>query len=177
MSRKYKFHNPEGYYFVTFAVRHWVDVFTRPLYKDILVRNLRYCCKHKGLQLAAWCIMTNHIHLVMRASDGILPQDVLRDYKRFTSKAIVRAIRDNPRESRKEWMLNLFWNEEKQSFRFWRGDNQPIELWSNTVIDQKINYIHNNPVKEQIVSSAMDYVYSSARSFAGKKGLIDLEPL
>ena len=60
---------------------------------------------------------------------------------------------------------------------FGEGDNQPIELWSNAVIDQKINYIHNNPVKEQFVSSAMDYVYSSARSFAGKKGLIDLEPL
>ena len=49
MSRKYKFQNPEGVYFVSFAVNRWVNVFTRIEYKQILVDNLEYCQKHKGL--------------------------------------------------------------------------------------------------------------------------------
>jgi len=67
MSRKYKFDNPEGVYFISFATVGWIDVFTRPIYKDILIESLSYCQKEKGLELFAWCIMTNHVHLIARA--------------------------------------------------------------------------------------------------------------
>jgi REP element-mobilizing transposase RayT len=85
MSRKYKFHNPEGVYFVSFAVQRWVDVFTRNEYKDILVDNLKFCQENKGLEIFAWCIMTNHVHLIVRAKEGCSLSDILRDYKKFTS--------------------------------------------------------------------------------------------
>jgi REP element-mobilizing transposase RayT len=146
MSRKYKFKNPEGLYFVTFAVEGWTDVFTRNEYKNILIDNLAYCQKHKGLEIFAWCIMTNHVHLMVRAAEGNLLQDILRDFKKFTSKAILKAIADNQQESRKKWLLKQFATLEGN--RFWRSDNKPIELWSNGVIDQKLNYIHQNPVEE-----------------------------
>jgi hypothetical protein len=55
----------------------------------------------------------------------------------------------------------------------WRHDNKPIELWSNKVIAEKINYIHNNPVEEGLVYRPEDYVYSSARDYSGEKGLLD----
>src|SRR5665647_830946 len=108
MSRKYKFHNPDGVYFVTFAVQGWVDVFTRNEYKNILVENLAYCQKNKGLELFAWCIMTNHVHLIARAEEGYTLPDILRDYKKFTSKAILKAVSENFSESRKEWLLKQF---------------------------------------------------------------------
>jgi len=82
MSRKYKFHNPEGVYFVSFAVQGWVDVFTRNEYKDILVDNLKFCQENKGLEIFAWCIMTNHVHLIVRAKEGCSLPDILRDYKK-----------------------------------------------------------------------------------------------
>jgi REP element-mobilizing transposase RayT len=172
MSRKYKFHNPEGVYFVSFAVQNWVDVFTRNEYKNILVENLNYCIKNKGLEIFAWCVMTNHIHLIIRAKEGYKLQDILRDYKKFTSKAIIKEIQENPQESRKEWLIQQFKTTEGN--RFWRGDNKPIELWSNKVIDEKINYIHQNPVEEGIVFRAEDYLYSSAADYAGEKGLLDV---
>ena len=172
MSRKYKFHNPDGVYFISFAVQNWVDVFTRNEYKNILVENLDYCQKHKGLELFAWCIMTNHLHLIARAKDGHLLQHILRDYKKFTSKTIIRAIIESYGESRKEWLLEQF--KTSEGFRFWRADNKPVELWSNAVIDQKINYIHQNPVEEGLVFRAEDYVYSSAANYAGEKGLLDV---
>ena len=172
MSRKYKFHNPEGVYFVSFAVQGWVDVFTRNEYKNILVENLKFCQEHKGLEIFAWCIMTNHVHLIVRAKEGFLFSDILRDYKKFTSKTILKAIQDNIQESRKEWLLQQFKTDE--GFRFWRTDNKPIELWSNNVIDQKIDYIHLNPVEEGLVFNPEDYVYSSAVDYAGEKGLLDV---
>jgi len=52
-------------------------------------------------------------------------------------------------------------------------DNKPIELWSNKVINEKISYIHNNPVNEGLVYYPEDYVYSSARDYSGKKGLLE----
>jgi REP element-mobilizing transposase RayT len=70
MSRNYKFHNPEGTYFISFAVVEWLDVFTRNEYKDIILDSLRYCQKEKGMEIFAWCIMTNHIHLIFRSVKG-----------------------------------------------------------------------------------------------------------
>ncbi len=80
MSRKYKFHNPDG---VSFAVQGWVDaclprqVFTRNEYKNILVENLKYCQNNKGLEIFAWCIMTNHVHLIIRTQGDNLLSDIL----------------------------------------------------------------------------------------------------
>ena len=172
MSRKYKFHNPDGVYFITFAVQGWVDVFTRNEYKNILVDNLAWCQKNKGLELFAWCIMTNHVHLIAKAEGEHSLSDILRDFKKFTSKAVLKAIAESQRESRKEWMLKQFETEEGN--RFWRADNKPVELWSNSVIAQKLNYIHQNPVEAGLVFRAEDYVYSSAVDYAGGNGLLDI---
>lgn len=173
MSRKYKFHNPEGVYFVSFAVQDWVDVFTRNEYKNILVENLKFCQINKGLEIFAWCIMTNHLHLIIRAKVGFKLSDILRDYKKHTSKKIIEAIKENIQESRKEWMLQQF--DTLEGYRFWKADNKPIELWSNKVIDQKIDYIHQNPVEQGMVFKAEEYVYSSAADYAGETGLIDIQ--
>jgi REP element-mobilizing transposase RayT len=172
MSRKYKFHNPDGVYFLTFAVQSWVDVFTRNEYKNILIDNLAWCQKNKGLELFAWCIMTNHVHLIARAEEGHSMSDILRDYKKFTCKAVLKAISENQRESRKEWLLKQF--ETPEGNRFWRADNQPVELWSNAVIAEKLSYIHQNPVEGGLVFRAEDYVYSSAIDYAGGKGMLDI---
>lgn len=124
MSRNYKFKNPEGLYFVSFAVVEWADVFTRNEYKDIFLDSLRYCQKEKGLEIIAWCIMTNHVHLVYRIINGFKPGNVLGDIKRFTSKKIVKAIIDNPKESRKENLLQIFKKAASESsnvrdYQFW----------------------------------------------------------
>jgi putative transposase len=150
MSRNYKFHDQERPYFVTFSVVNWIDAFTRREYKDILVDSLNFCMANKGLELYAWVIMSNHVHLIIGTNDQPM-EDILRDIKRHTSKKIVKAVSENMQESRKEWMLGLFEqagrsNPNNEHFQFWQQGNHPIELWSNAVIDQKLDYIHNNPV-------------------------------
>ena len=178
MSRNYKFHNPEGLYFVSFAVIEWLDVFTRSQYKDILLESLSFCQKNKGMEIIAWCIMTNHMHLIFRSIKEQRPELLLADFKRFKSKATVQAIIDNPQEIRKDYFLEQFKKAAMKSsnvnnYQFWQHDNKPIELWSNRVIQEKIDYIHQNPVEEGLVFSPEDYAYSSATDYAGKKGLLD----
>ena len=178
MSRNYKLHDPEAAYFVSFAVVEWLDVFTRNEYKDLLLESLRYCQKHKGMEIYAWCIMTNHVHLIFRSMEGQPPELLLGDFKRFTSNSILKAIKENPKESRKEFLLERFRNSAEKSsnvkhHQFWRHDNKPIQLWSNKVISEKIGYIHNNPVNEGYVFRPEHYLYSSALDYSGEKGLLE----
>lgn len=182
MSRNYKMYNPDGIYFISFAVVGWLDVFTKSLYKDILVDSLIYCQKQKGLLIFSWCIMTNHVHLIIKSNGIVDLPDIIRDMKKFTSRKIIQAISDNPRENRKKMFLEFFNKEgirncNNTKFQFWRQDNRPVELWSNSVIDQKIEYIHDNPVKACIVLRAEDYLYSSAMSFANEGGLIEIDEI
>ena len=177
MSRNYKFHNPEGLYFVSFAVVNWIDVFTRNEYKNIVLETIDYSMKNKGMKIYAWCIMTNHVHLIFSVSEPNKPELVLGDIKRFTSKKLIEAISTNPKESRREWLIEQFINAGKSGsnttkHQFWRHDNKPIELWSNAVIKQKVDYIHNNPVEEGYVFAAHEYLYSSAVDYAGGQGLL-----
>lgn len=83
MSTKYKFLDPEGIYFVSFATVGWVDVFTRIAYKEIFVGGLRYCINKKGLFLYAWCLMTNHVHLIFSNKESGKHSAILRDIKKL----------------------------------------------------------------------------------------------
>ena len=179
MSEKYKIQDQSRPYFITFAVENWVDVFTRQNYKDILLDSLRFCQKEKGLVIYAWCLMTNHIHLIVARNGTETIDSIIRDFKKYTSVHICRAIESNHSESRRLWMLQLFsaaaMNSSKhQKYKFWENEYHPVELFSSAVIDQKLDYIHNNPVKEGFVDKPEEYVYSSARDYCGVKGLLEV---
>jgi putative transposase len=179
MSERYKILDQRRPYFVTFATESWVDVFTRSQYRDIIVDSLKHCQTKKHLVVYAWVLMSNHLHLVIALNGAGNIEDVIRDFKKFTAVQVCRAIENNEQESRKEWMLSIFGTAAQETgkhvhYKFWQNEYHPIELFSNAVIDQKIDYIHNNPVKEQIVEHPEEYLYSSARNYAGKKGLLEV---
>jgi putative transposase len=176
MSRNYKFHNPEGLYFISFATVFWVDVFVRRIYFDCIVENLNRCVDEKGMEIYAWCIMPSHIHLVFRSTIQ-KPDALIRDFKSFTSKKLIALIEENMQESRREWLLNSFKkaasvNSNNTKNQFWQQHNNPIELWSPNVIQQKIDYTHDNPVAAGFVDHDFEYLYSSARDYCGIKGLV-----
>lgn len=181
MSRKYKFHKPEGMYFVSFATVEWIDVFTREDYCHIIVDSLNHCVQKKGMCIFSWVLMSNHMHLLFKAAHDN-PSQLLGKFKEFTSKAIRKAIASNPKESRKSWLLNIMQaaaakNSSVSEYQFWQHHNQPLEIFSFHWLEQKINYIHNNPVKAGYVVLPEHLRYSSAIDFYGGKGLVQLEPL
>jgi REP element-mobilizing transposase RayT len=169
----------DGYaYYLTLTIEEWIDVFTRPRYKHIIVDSLNYCIANKGLEIYCWCLMSNHLHLVACASEGSKLSDILRDFKKYTSKAIVETIKDAP-ESRRDWMLNLFWyagknNKKIKYFKVWQDGNDAQEIHTTFFLEEKMNYIHNNPVKAELVGRPEDYLYSSARDYSGEKGLVNI---
>ena len=106
MGETYRVYDPGGVYFVTFNVHQWVDVFSRAVYVELLLENLRYCKQNKGLQIYAWVIMSNHCHLIISVDNGNLA-DLIRDFKKPTAKVLMKAIESNEKESRKEWLKLL----------------------------------------------------------------------
>lgn len=179
MSQKYKIFDQSLPYFVTSTVVNWIDVFTRNEYRDVIIDSLKYCRENKGLLLYAYCIMTNHIHLII-GTKGDEIQGIARDFKSFTSREIRKLIEKNHKESRRGWMLNMMYDagskiKTNKDFQFWQRYYQPIELNSNFLIDQKLEYIHMNPVKAGYVTKPECYLYSSASNYAGLQSVIDLD--
>lgn len=164
MGFAYQIKDQGAVHFVTFTVHQWADVFTRPIYVDALLASLSYCQKEKGLEIFTWVIMTNHCHLILRAKNENL-SDLIRDLKKFTSKAIYKAIEDNPQESRKDWLLKVLNYEGK--LWFWEKGYHGEEVYSQEFFDTKMNYIHLNPVRAGIVEKEEEYLNSSAGEIYG----------
>ena len=178
MPTGYQIKEQDKLHFVTLQVVEWVDIFTRQTYRDIIIENLGYCQINKGLEIYAWVIMSNHIHLLVKSEKEEL-SNILRDFKSYTSKKILEEI-DTCNESRKEWMLKIFRDaafkhKRNSEYQFWTHENHAEYIFSNKFIEQKLDYIHDNPVKAGIVEKPEEYRYSSAKDYAGEKGLLEIE--
>ena len=129
MSRNYKFHNTSGLYFVSFATVYWLDVFTSHIYFDVLTESINYCRAKEGMELYSYCFMPNHLHLIFRSNNDE-PYGVLRDFKSFTAKNLIKAIETNPLNCRKEYLLWFFERAAKKKnnsskYQFWQHHNNP----------------------------------------------------
>lgn len=129
--------------------------------------------------------MTSHAHLIIGTKGNAL-SNIMRDLKRHTSEMLHKAIKENRTESRREWMLWIacpdFSGMERAAklkggnakFQLWQPESHPIELFSNKVAHQKLNYTHYNPVEAGFVTKEEDWKYSSAVDYNGGKGLLDI---
>ncbi|MHC1703575.1 MAG: transposase [Tenuifilaceae bacterium] len=178
MSDKYKITDSEAAYFVTLTTVGWVDIFTRLNQKLAFVNSLKYCQKHKGLVIFAWCLMPSHLHMLCRVEQEGGLSNLLRDFKKFTSKQVVKLVMEEP-ESRREWMLKLFKEscahlKKDQEYKVWQDGNHAVEVFSNKFIYEKLEYIHKNPEVEMIVANPEDYLFSSARNYADLESLLEV---
>lgn len=164
-------------YFLTMTVVEWLEVFIRPQLADIVLSNLRYCVEHKGLVLHAWCLMPNHLHLICTHPKGKL-SDVLRDFKSYTSKTLYSSLSENKiPESRKALLLSRFHfagAPKDRRFKLWQDGNHPIYCSTEKVFEQRLTYIHENPVRAGFVWQPEHYRYSSAIDYQGGQGLLPL---
>ncbi|HEV8083338.1 MAG TPA: transposase [Chitinophagaceae bacterium] len=129
MSKKYKFADNDKFYFVSFAVINWIDLFIRNDYKEEILNSIKYCQEKEDMELYGWCIMTSHVHLII-GTRGNLLQNIMRDLKRHTSEVLHTTIKNNNTESRKEWIL---WIACPDFFREWKEQQRKI------VIQQSFN--------------------------------------
>lgn len=180
MATRYRFGDNSLPHFITFAVVNWIDVFSRECYREIVVESLKFCIAEKGLNLNAWIIMSNHVHLIASAKEGFELTAIIRDLKKYTAKMVISEIENNQQESRKDWMLWMFKragarNSNNKVYQFWQQDNHPIELSTNKMIEQRLNYLHENPVTSGLVTEAQYYKYSSATGYYEEgRGLVPI---
>ena len=161
-------------YFTTFKVVGWVDLFTRKECKNIIIESLEYCQKNKGLIIYAFVLMESHLHLLIAAKEGSQGlSGTIRDFKKFTSIQLINWINNNPAESRRHWLKMIFeyhakFNKNNKHYQVWQQHNMPKVCLEPKFTMQKINYIHNNPVRSGIVDLPSEYRYSSARNYLGR---------
>ena len=132
MSTKYKAQDADKAYFVTVTTVNWIDVFTRLNHKQTIIDSLKYCQKHKGLEIYAYVLMPSHLHMMCCAKEGFELPGIIRDFKKFTSKKIIQNIEEEP-ESRREWILELFSRacehlKRKQAYKVWQDGYHAEEL-------------------------------------------------
>ncbi len=163
MRSRYRVHESQGTYFVTCTVVAWLPVFTAAPRCDILVEALEYCRAHKGLKINAWVVLDNHFHAILTAPD--LPR-VLADFKRHTAQIIL----DQLKKEGCEWLLNQFEYfrakyKAESRYQVWQEGSHPQEIGADEMMQQKIDYIHGNPVKRGLVAGAEHWRYSSAHEW------------
>lgn len=164
-------------YYITLTVVEWADIFTRKNHRDAIINALRYCIKNKGLNVYAYCLMSNHLHMIVNCNEPFQLSDTIRDFKRHTVKTILFQIINEP-ESRREWLLKIFEdagdkNSRNKTYKFWQTGNHAIEIFTENFVWQKVNYIHNNPVAEKLVKKPEDWVYSSASNYYLGDGILE----
>ena len=127
--------------------------------------------------------MPSHLHFIISSKDSNESLGgFMRDFKKLSNKKIIEEI-NLINGSRKEWLLRAFQNAGKKlkrikSNKMWQDGNRPIELDNNFILQQKLDYIHNNPVEAEIVEEAVDYKYSSAKEYVElKRELLEIELL
>lgn len=177
MGFKYKITDDNGIYFVTTTIVGWVDIFTRRELSEIIIDSLKFCQKEKGLIIYAWCLMPSHLHMLVSATEGKNLSDIMRDFKKFTSKKITSTITEI-NESR-DWLIDKFsfaarTHSKTEEFKVWQDGFHPILIETNLFKEQKLNYIHQNPVKAGFVNEPEHYNYSSAINYCGGLGLLEV---
>ena len=150
-------------YFFTATILEWKPLLRFDIYKDIIISSLKYLSDKERIKVFAYVIMPNHIHLVWQIVPDNNYSDIRRDFLKFTSQAIKRDLNKNHPELLKEFYTGA----KDRVYQLWERNPLSIELVSQSVLEQKINYIHRNPIvpKWGLATELTDYRYSSARFY------------
>lgn len=168
-------------YFLTLNTVNKIDLFVRPAYKQVIADALNHFVRTQGLNLYAWCLMSSHLHLVLRTKDAAAPAYFERDFKKSTTPALLKTI-EMEMDLRRDWMLQRFEEYSRslrrlEKFHLWQNCSSPLRIDHEQprLLMDRINHIHENPVREAIVDQPEAYLFSSARDYAGIRGLVDVK--
>ncbi len=175
MKSRYKIIEGNYPHFVTSTIVEWLPVFTKDIYFNIIIESLKFCRSKKGLKVHAYVILDNHLHMII---SGEHLAKTIKEFKMFTARKIIDTLKEN----NVKWLLTeLEFYKKRQKinsqYQVWQEGYHPQVLDTDTKLEQKIGYTHNNPVKRGLVRKQEDWIYSSARDFAGFKSVMEIDKL
>ncbi len=144
--------------FFTASILDWKPLLKEDAFKDIILNSLSYLVENRRIELYAFVIMTNHLHLIWQMGPGYLRSHVQRDFLKFTAQQMRFLLANEDPIFLKSFEVNL----SDRKYQFWKRKPLSIELYSPRVFEQKLDYIHNNPVKAGLCDLPENYRYSSA---------------
>ncbi len=151
-------HYPE---FITVTANEWLPVLARDIDKEIIIDSLQFLVNAQRIKVTAFVLMDTHFHLIWQVLGEHKREDVQRDFLRFSAQQILKQLRNE----KSELLSKLEVNTRDRKYQVWQRNSLGIELRSPKVFLQKLEYIHDNPVKAGLCSLPEDYLYSSARFY------------
>jgi len=164
MRSRYRVHHPDRAHFVTCTIVEWLPVFTSAACCDILVRSLEHCRQQKSLKIYAWVILDNHFHGIL-AAPNLSP--VLRDLKSFTARELLTQLEIEGRNWLLEQLRYRRAAHKPNEHQIWQEGSHPQVIADDAMMHQKLEYLHNNPVKRGWVVAPEHWRYSSAHEWLG----------
>jgi len=170
---RYKIYEPTHPHFITCTVLHWIPIFTRVESTDIIFDSLRYLQQSDNLKIYAYVILENHLHMVV-SSDDI--GKTMSKFKSFTAKNLLKLLQQSNATTILDQLAFYKKAHKKETtYQLWQEGIQPKLIKDDKMMIDRINYIHNNPVKRGYIDDAKYWRYSSARDYEEIKGLIEVE--
>ena len=169
---RYKVYEPTAPHFITCTILHWIPIFTRTQTTDIIFSSLKYLQENDNLKIHAYVILENHLHLILRSDD--IAKSMAR-FKSFSAREIINYLkRENVKSILEQLAFYKKAHKSSSEFQLWQEGIQPKQILSEQMMQEKIHYIHNNPVKRGYVDDGVHWRYSSARDYEGTNGLIEV---
>jgi putative transposase len=149
--------------FLTATVLEWKFLLADTAYKNVIVDTLQYFAKENKVLIHAFVIMDNHIHVVWQAVHPFQQEQVQRNFLKYTANTIINDLKNK----NSALLDQLHVGQQNRTYQVWKRNALAVDLWSESVLKQKLDYIHGNPVRAGICEHPEDYKYSSARTYAG----------
>lgn len=166
---RYRFleHQP---HFLTCTIVNWMAAFSKPELAQIVLDSLTFLQEQQRLELHGYVIMENHLHLIASATH--LSKEIA-NFKSFTARSAINWLHANGAES---WLAELKRQKKRhktdQEYQFWQEGSHPQAILSEGMCRQKLDYIHNNPVRRGYVDEPGHWRYSSYRNYVGQQGVL-----
>ena len=182
MSRFKSYHVTGHLYFVTTTVVGRKRILTESPIARIVLESLKYLRRAERIRLYAYVVMPDHLHLIVlplqRGEKEQTISDLMRDFKKFTSKRIIEELTETGKTALLDFFSRSARGHKGQSYKVWQDGFFDENICSQDFLNQKIQYIHHNPVRKGMVADPEEYVYSSAKSFVCEgEGALELDAL
>lgn len=172
---RYKIFEPDQPHFLTCTVLHWIPIFTRQESVQIILDSLAFLRESDGLKIHAYVILENHLHLVAQSDDLVI---TLKSFKSYTARRLLDLLKANNVTTVLDQLAFYKKAHKKETeYQLWQEGYQPKQILSAEIMREKIDYIHQNPVKRGYVDEAVHWRYSSARDYEGHNGLLPVDRL
>jgi len=147
--------------FFTVTCLNWQTLLKEDKHKQIILDSLAFLTKDQRIWLYAYVIMPNHMHILWRKQNDWIEKNVQQNFLKYTAQQIkFSLLKDNPNE-----LAKYTSTQSDRQFQFWERRPYRTRIFTRAVAEQKINYMHFNPVKAGLCKLPEDYLFSSAQYY------------